>query len=494
MAEPRSQFRCLLGGQELTVTSFDPQLTLLDFLRLHQGLTGTKEGCAEGDCGACTVLIGRLSDQALHYEAVNACIVPLGSVDSAQILTVEHIADPEPHPVQYALARCHGSQCGFCTPGIAMSLAGLHEACASGRSSPDRRTINDTLAGNLCRCTGYGPIISAAEQACTEDRPDHLESLRAVAETTLSRWAGDEQYLCSEGAAGGFAAPTDLAACWSVQKRLADAQLIAGSTDVGLWINKEHRRFSNVIDLSRIRELRGIHQSQDALEIGAATTVAEALTALGALSEDLETLLRRFGSTQVRAQATVGGNIANGSPIGDLAPALIALDATLTLAGPLGSRSMPLENFFIDYGKQDRHHDELVLKVSVPLPIASDFHCWKISKRFDQDISAVCGAFAITVVDGVIVSARIAFGGMAATPRRARTCEDALVGMPTQAHVLPAARSALAKDFSAISDMRASAGYREDVAAGLLEKCIRSLAAEPMPNLYLGQPQKEGHG
>ncbi|MGA0382459.1 MAG: 2Fe-2S iron-sulfur cluster-binding protein, partial [Arenicellales bacterium] len=248
MAEPRSQFRCLLGGQELTVTSFDPQLTLLDFLRLHQGLTGTKEGCAEGDCGACTVLIGRLSDQALHYYAVNACIVPLGSVDSAQILTVEHIADPEPHPVQHALARCHGSQCGFCTPGIAMSLAGLHEACASGRSSADRRTINDTLAGNLCRCTGYGPIISAAEQACTEDRPDHLESLRAVAETTLSRWAGDEQYLCSEGAAGGFAAPTDLAACWSVQKRLADAQLIAGSTDVGLWINKEHRCFSNVID------------------------------------------------------------------------------------------------------------------------------------------------------------------------------------------------------------------------------------------------------
>jgi len=493
MANPRSQFRCLLGAQELTLESFDPQRTLLDFLRLEQKLTGTKEGCAEGDCGACTVLIGRLQHEDVRYHAVNACIVPLGSVDSTQILTVEHVADPQPHPVQRALETCHGSQCGFCTPGIAMSLVGLHEACASGDLSADLPTINDTLAGNLCRCTGYGPIIEAAQLACTADRPQHLQDLRKTADKTLKTWAAETNYLCAGEEDKTFVAPTNLDTFWATQSRLHDAQLIAGSTDVGLWVNKDHKVFSNIIEVSRIQELQGIHQSPDRIEIRAAATVADALKALAPLSGDLETLLRRFGSTQVRAQATVGGNIANGSPIGDLAPALIALDATLTLISPNGKRTIALEDFFIDYGKQDRTDDEIILSVSIPLPIPPDFHCWKISKRFDQDISAVSGAFCLKVKDGTITSARIAFGGMAATPHRAVRCEQALVGANIQSDVLAPAQSALEADFSAISDMRASAAYRHDVAAGLLEKCLRAIRSRDVTDLYLHPAAEASH-
>ena len=256
---------------------------------------------------------------------------------------------------------------------------------------------------------------------------------------------------------GSFCAPTNLESLWAAQESIGDMQLLAGATDVGLWVNKQHRRFSNVVDLGQIEELRIIKVSDERLTIGAGVTLAEALVPLGSLSKDLDILLRRFGSTQVRAKATVGGNIANGSPIGDLAPALIALGARVTLASARGSRTLALEDFFIDYGKQDRASNEIVLSIEIPLPAVSGLHCWKISKRFDQDISAVCGAFALAVEGGTILSARVAFGGMAATPRRAFHCEQALIGAPANIETLAAAKAELHSDFEPISDMRASA-------------------------------------
>ena len=230
MANSRTAFRCLIGEDEVTLSGFDPHLTLLDFLRLERNLKGTKEGCAEGDCGACTVLVGRIRGDALRYDPVNACIVPLGSVDSAQVLTVEHLADPKPHPVQQEMARCHGSQCGFCTPGIVMSLAGLHEACTSGDAVADLATINDTLAGNLCRCTGYGPIIEAAQSACRQPRPASLDLLRSVAEKKIDEW-DDGTYLRTEGVTGSFCAPTNLESLWAAQESIGDTQLLAGRSE-----------------------------------------------------------------------------------------------------------------------------------------------------------------------------------------------------------------------------------------------------------------------
>jgi len=484
MADARSEFRCLLGGKTIRRSSFDPHQTLLDFLRLEARLTGTKEGCAEGDCGACTVLLGRLRNGALQYDPVNACIVPLGSVDSTQILTVEHLADAETHPVQQAMAREHGSQCGFCTPGIVMSLAGLHDACVQGQAVADQETINDVLAGNLCRCTGYGPIVTAAKSACAEPAPAAFESLRAIAESTLGQWQDDASYLDLQGPSGRFAVPKTLDNLWQVRRELPDAQLIAGSTDVGLWVNKTHARFDGVIDLGKVQALRHIEKDARTLKIGAGVTLAESIAPLSALASDLGPLLHRFGSRQVRAQATVGGNIANGSPIGDLAPALIALGASVELASASGERNMALESFFIDYGKQDIAPGEIVASISVPLNGHTHFHCWKISKRFDQDISAVCGAFGLSMENDTITSARIAFGGMAATPRRATLCEQVLTGQPLHRDLLHTASGALAKDFAPISDMRASASYRVLAARGLLERCLRTINGEAIPQLF----------
>ena len=496
MTTARSAFRCLLGDQEIVLDAFDGQQTLLDFLRLNQGLTGTKEGCAEGDCGACTVLLGRTENNQLHYQPVNACIIPLGTVDSTQVLTVEHLADPQPHPVQLEMANAHGSQCGFCTPGFVMSLAALHYACDSNDFTVGRETINDALAGNLCRCTGYGPIITAAEQALVQPIPDHCRSLQALGIQTLNKWASDDTYLQTNNAANIFAAPTSLADLTELMQALPEAQLIAGATDVGLWITKQHRRFDSMIYLGQVAELKQIHRNDQEVQIGAALTLAQSLETLQDLAPDLGTLLHRFGSRQVRAQATLGGNIANGSPIGDLAPALIALDATLHLVGPNGERTLALEDFFIDYGHQDRAAGEIIRMIGVPTQGHKYFHCWKVSKRFDQDISAVCGAFNLQLDNGIITSARIAFGGMAGTVQRAHQCESALVGKSADGSALDSGAKALAQDFSPITDARASADYRMHAARGLLERYLGTISNKAPDLLYPANaaPVLSAHG
>ena len=496
MATARSAFRCLLGDQEIALDAFDGQQTLLDFLRLNQGLTGTKEGCAEGDCGACTVLLGRMENNQLYYQPVNACIIPLGTVDSTQILTVEHLADPQPHPVQIEMAKAHGSQCGFCTPGIVMSLAALHYACDTDEFSLDRETLNDALAGNLCRCTGYGPIITAAQQALAQPIPDHCRSLQALGIETLGKWASDDTYLQTKGVANIFAAPISLAGLADLMRALPQAQLIAGATDVGLWITKQHQRFDHIIYLGQVAELKRIHRTDQEVQIGAAVTLAQSLNTLQDLSPDLGTLLHRFGSRQVRAQATLGGNIANGSPIGDLAPALIALGATLHLVGPNGERTMALEDFFIDYGNQDLATGEIIRMIAVPTHGHETFHCWKVSKRFDQDISAVCGAFNLQLDNGIITSARIAFGGMAGTVQRARQCENALVGKSADCSALDPGANALQQDFAPITDARASADYRMHAARGLLERYLGTISGKAPDLLYPASatPVLSAHG
>ena len=496
MQNARGRVRFLLGSQPTEVELADPNLTLLDYLRTSAHLTGTKEGCAEGDCGACTVLLGRSENNQLRYQPVNACIIPLGTVDSTQVLTVEHLADPQPHPVQIEMAKAHGSQCGFCTPGIVMSLAALHYACDTDDFTVGRETLNDALAGNLCRCTGYGPIITAAQQALAQPIPDHCRSLQALGIETLGKWANDDTYLQTKGVANIFAAPTRLAGLTELMRALPQAQLIAGATDVGLWITKQHQRFDHIIYLGQVAELKRIHRTDQEVQIGAAVTLAQSLEVLEDLAPDLGTLLHRFGSRQVRAQATLGGNIANGSPIGDLAPALIALGATLHLLGPNGERTMALEDFFIDYGNQDLATGEIIRMIGVPTQDHEYFHCWKVSKRFDQDISAVCGAFSLQLDNGTITSARIAFGGMAGTVQRARQCENALVGKSADCSALDPGAKALQQDFAPITDARASADYRMHTARGLLERYLRTISGKAPDLLYPASatPVLSAHG
>ncbi len=460
----RDRVRFYLGQERIEIASCDPTATLLDWLRLDRGLTGTKEGCAEGDCGACTVAIGRPDGDRVRYEAVTSCIRFLPTLDGCQVLTVEHMArDGALHPVQAALVAHHGSQCGFCTPGFVMSLFCLAEA----ERQPTAARIDDAIAGNLCRCTGYRPIVDAAREACASGPPPPDAAFAGK----LAALDDGDVVAVGDGTRRFFA-PATVAQLQSLLAEHPDAVLVAGATDVGLGVTKEMRRPDPVVYLGRVRELRAVVDSPEALEIGAAVTLSSAWERFGAIHPHLAELLRRFGGEQVRNAGTIGGNIANGSPIGDLPPALIALGATLVLHGPDGRRAMPLESFFLAYRQQDRRPGEFVETIIVPkLGPAHSLHVSKVSKRFDEDISALCGAFRLTRDPaGIVTEARLAFGGMAAIPKRAATAEAALLGHPFDEAAADRAVAALTRDFTPLDDWRASARYRLLVAGNLLRR------------------------
>ncbi len=472
----RNRIRFWRRGQRVETGGFHPRTTLLDYLRLQERATGTKEGCAEGDCGACTVTIGRVKDGRLVYEPVNACILLLGQADGAEIVAVEDLADGDtPHPVQAAMVANHGSQCGFCTPGIVMSLFTLYQ---EGVRPLSRETINDALAGNLCRCTGYRPIVDAALQACSDAPADRFAAMKAEATERLG-FGADEADVFIGDASRFFAAPASEEALARLYAEHPDATLVAGATDVGLWVTKGLAPLEKVIWLGRVAGLDRIEEGEEGLSIGATVTHAEAYSALATIDPDLGELMRRFGSAQVRASGTVGGNIANGSPIGDLAPALIALGAELELRGPEGLRTIPLDSYFIAYRRQDRGPSEFVRRLIVPkLKPQEAFRCTKVSKRFDEDISSAMGAFKLTLEGRRIAAARIAFGGMAGTPKRALQTEAALAGASLDKPASwDAALLAMAHDYQPMSDHRASAGYRMTVARNLLLKALLELAS-----------------
>jgi xanthine dehydrogenase small subunit len=471
----RNVLHFIRSGRRVRIERFSPRATLLDWLRLEERATGTKEGCAEGDCGACAVVLARERDGRLVHEAVNSCITLVGQADGAELITVEDLADNGAlHPVQEAMARLHGSQCGFCTPGIVMSLFAHYQSCG-GETSRD--TINDVLAGNLCRCTGYRPIVDSALEVCrggaddrfARDAAARLEALRAL-DDRADVLIGDD--------AAFFAAPASEQSLARLYVQHPDAIIVAGATDVGLWINKKLTPLQKIIHVGRVAELAAIEQTPAGLDIGAVVSLARAAPALGAIDPDVAEVMRRFGSMQVRAAGTVGGNIANGSPIGDLAPLLIALDAALELRRGEDVRTMPLKDFFLDYGKQDRRPGEYVRRLRVPKLLPGwHFRAYKITKRFDEDISAVLAAACLKVEGGRIADARVAFGGMAGIPKRAKAVEDTLRGLSlTDTGGWQAAADAVGKDFAPLTDLRASAGYRSRVAGNLIVKALAEIA------------------
>ncbi|HET9599164.1 MAG TPA: xanthine dehydrogenase small subunit [Anaeromyxobacteraceae bacterium] len=472
--------RFLLDGRVRELSGFDPTLTVLQWLRGAERRCGTKEGCAEGDCGACTVVLGELAPGGVRLRAVNACILFLPALDGRALFTVESLRgeDGALHPVQQAMVECHGSQCGFCTPGFVMSLYALYES--EGR--PGRGRLDDVLAGNLCRCTGYRPIVEAARRAYdlgggpagAAARERLAEQLRA-----LRRPSGDALALVHQGRR--FFAPRTLDEACDLLERHPGAHLLAGGTDVGLWVTKAHRALETVVHLGEVEELRRLDEHPDRIEIGAAVSYADAHAALAALHPDLGELVRRIGSVQIRNLGTIGGNVANASPVGDMPPALLALGARLVLRQGSERREVPLDAFFLGYRKTALRPGELVERVVVPrLAPARLFRIYKVSKRFDQDISAVCGAFSVELEGGRVREARVAYGGMAAVPKRARACEAALAGRPWTAASVAAALPALDADFSPIGDMRASAAYRRLVARNLLLKFQLETSGRPV--------------
>ncbi|MCY4397156.1 MAG: xanthine dehydrogenase small subunit [Rhodospirillaceae bacterium] len=467
----------LLNGAVETVSDVPPTVTLLQYLRRNKGLTGTKEGCAEGDCGACTVVLGDPEeDGAPRNRAANACILFLPMMHGRCVTTVEGLGRneaPGQHgaaldPVQRAFVEHHASQCGFCTPGFVMSAY----AAWLEQEPLDKRSVDDLLAGNLCRCTGYGPIIDAT-LALNGTAPPDRERAAAMESARQLQEAADAGSLAYEYGGQRWFGPTGLDELADLYQSHPGATIVAGATDVGLWVTKQHRRLDTVIDIGRVRALNELTVTGETLRIGTGVTCTDAFDAIAGRWPDFGELLRRFGGRQVRNAATIGGNIANGSPIGDSPPALIALDATLVLRKGKASRRLPLDAYFLDYGKQDREPGEFVEAVEIPLDTgAEELKCYKISKRFDQDISAVCGCFNLRIKDGAVARVRIAFGGMAATPKRASTVEAALLGKPWTEETVAAALPAFADDFAPITDMRASAGYRLLAAQNLLRRCF----------------------
>jgi xanthine dehydrogenase small subunit len=452
--------RFLLDGAVIEVDDPDPTVTVLDHLRYTLRRTGTKEGCAEGDCGACTVVLGELDGDAVQWRAVNACILFLPMIDGKALKTVESLGQGGAlHPVQQAMADGHGSQCGFCTPGFVMSLYARSIGAVGTEGTP----VKDVIAGNLCRCTGYGPILDAGEANPPRptDDSDIAAALHSIAPARTGR---------------GWFAPrtTDELAALLIEH--PDARIVAGATDVGLWVTKGLRDLGTVIFIGDIADLKRIEDAPDGLTLGAGVRYTEAKDALARLHPDLSELVRRIGGLQVRNAGTIGGNIANGSPIGDMPPALIALGGELVLRRGSERRSMELENFFLSYGKQDRRPGEFVESVRIPRPApGTRIRIAKLSKRFDSDISALCGAFAIRLEGDRVAEARIAFGGMAGIPARAPACEAALTGKPWSEETFEAAAQAIAEDYQPLSDLRGSAEYRLAAAANL----VRGLWLEP---------------
>jgi xanthine dehydrogenase small subunit len=471
----RNALRFRFRGAEVALDRFSPRLTLLDWLREEKGAKGVKEGCAEGDCGACTVVLSRPRQSGgVDYKAVNACVMLLGQVDGAEVITVEDLAEGRTlHPVQQAMVDLHGSQCGFCTPGIVMSLFALYHI----GEAASRGAICDQLAGNLCRCTGYRPIVDAALATCTANPEDRFARFAAERRAALEALA-DERDLFVGDETAFFAAPASEAALAELYGRHKDAILLGGATDVGLWITKGLRDLKKIIWLGRVKGFDRIEESAEALDFYAMAGLDAALEPLAALHPDLREIMRRFGSAQVRAAGTIGGNVANASPIGDTPPVFIALDATVELRSGGATRMLPIEKFFIAYGKQDRAPGEYVRRVHVPkLKSNHQFRSYKVSKRIDEDISAVMSAFRFTLDGRRIAEARLAYGGMAATPKRASGAEAALAGASLDDRgTWRAALDAIGSDFTPLTDQRATAAYRSKVAANFLLKALTEIA------------------
>ena len=457
----------LLNRELRTEHALDPNVTVLNYLREHVGKTGTKEGCASGDCGACTVVVGELIGDRVRYRTLNSCLTFVSSLHGKQLITVEDLKHQgKLHSVQQAMVDCHGSQCGFCTPGFIMSLFALQK----NSSGYDKGATLEALAGNLCRCTGYRPIIDAAEQACCQKQPDQFDAFESTTVAQLKSIAPRETAELNSGDKRCLVPLTvaDLADLYAANP---EARLLAGGTDLALEVTQFHRELPVMIYVGHIEDMKRIEVTDKAIEIGAAAALSDCYEALASEYPDFGELLHRFASLQIRNQGTLGGNIGNASPIGDAPPLLIALGAQIALRQGNNRRILPLQDYFLDYKVTARQEAEFIEKIIVPRAQPNQaFRAYKVSKRLDDDISAVCAAFNLTIENGVVNEARIAFGGMAAIPKRAAACEAALVGSAWYPGVIERACDALAEDFTPLSDFRASKEYRLLAAQNLLRK------------------------
>ena len=485
MASSQNQIiRFIVNGKPVAVYDADPSQSILSYLRENLHLTGTKEGCAEGDCGACTVVLAELdnrSDAKLSLKAINACMQFVPTLAGKALFTVEGLRQKNGalHPVQQAMINSHGSQCGFCTPGFIMSLWSLYLEHSNSSNRPSQRAIRTALSGNLCRCTGYKPILAAAEQMF-DLPPVTFEQAELIKQLKILRDNPTSEYTY---AGTSFYTPRRLQDLLQLRANQPQATLLAGSTDISIWVNKQQRDLGNIIYLSEVEELKTIEKNEQHLYIGAAVSLNDAYATLNEYYPQLQELWLRFASPPIRNTGTLCGNVANGSPIGDSMPWLLALSAQVVIRSQQQQRTIALEELYLDYMENSLREDEIIQALLVPLPKTSHiFRTYKISKRYDSDISSVCAAFRLQLEQDKIIAARVAYGGMAAIPKRALNCEQALVNASWCETTARNAMQALLQDYSPLSDARASSDNRYQTAQNLLYRFyLETRLKEPLP-------------
>ena len=458
----------LLNDKILEINNPDPNQTILNYIRTELKKTGTKEGCAEGGCGACTVVLGELVNGEVKYSAINSCISFVPSLNGKQLLIVEDLVsnDGKLHPVQDAMVKFHGSQCGFCTPGFVMSLFSMFK----NNKSYDGELIKDSISGNLCRCTGYRPIIDAAKSLNKVDKKDEFSKNKNKVIKLLKKIKTKNIYINNENKK--FFSPKTIKELKNIIKKNSNLSFLAGGTDLSLTVTKERKEISCIVNLKEIRELDFIRVNKNYIEVGATTSLIEFENEIKKYYPDFYLVLKRYGSVQIRSVGTIGGNIATASPIGDTLPILLSLNAEVLIEGINKRKLVPINNFFIGYRKTKLKKNEFIRSIKIPLFKKNIFKAFKISKRFDDDISSVCGSFNFEIDKNKIKEVFIAFGGMAAVPKRAKACEKILKNKPLNLSTFNQAKNSLDKDLSPIGDMRASKEYRLEIAKNLLMKCF----------------------
>jgi len=466
--------------QIIEVKNPDPNETLLNYIRTKLKKTGTKEGCAEGGCGACTIVIGDLKNDEMNYRAINSCITLLPTLQGKQLILVEDLIskDGKLHPVQEAMVKCHGSQCGFCTPGFVMALFSMFKKYSNFKED----VIKDSIAGNLCRCTGYKPIIKAAKKLKSQSKIDHfsknikntIKLIKRINNKSIEIYKNDKRYF----------APRYVKELKKIIKKNINANFMSGGTDLSLNITKERKDINSIIYMSSISELNYIKNNNKYIEIGASTPLIDLEYYIKKYYPDFTKILKRYGSPQIRNVGTVAGNIATASPIGDCLPLLLSLNAQVVLEDLKKTKVLFLDSFFINYRKTKLKKGEFIHSVRIPLYKKNTFKAYKVSKRFDDDISSVCAAFNLEIIKNKIENVRVAYGGMAAIPKRAIFCEKVLLKSMVNEETFNKAKVALEKDFNPISDMRASGLYRMEVAKNLLEKCGAEIKKKKIIGLY----------
>ena len=458
----------LLNDKILEIKNPDPNQTILNYIRTELKKTGTKEGCSEGGCGACTIVLGELINNKIKYNSINSCISFVPSLNGKQLLIVEDLVskDGKLHPVQDAMVRFHGSQCGFCTPGFVMSLFSMFK----NNKSFNNELITESISGNLCRCTGYRPIIDAAKSLNKINRKDEFSKNENKIIKLLKKIKSKNIYIKKDDKV--YFSPKNIKDLKNIIKKNSNFNFLAGGTDLSLKVTKERKDILSIIDLKEIKELDFIKVNKNYMEIGAATPLIKFEDKIKKYYPDFYSVLKRYGSVQIRNVGTIGGNIATASPIGDTLPILLSLNAEVLIESFNQKKVLPINNFFIDYRKTKLKKNEFIRSIKIPLFKKNIFKAFKISKRFDDDISSVCGSFNFEINKNKIKEAFIAFGGMAAVPKRAKACEKILKNKPLTINTFDQAKNYLEKDLSPIGDMRASKEYRLEIAKNLLMKCF----------------------